>query len=410
MRSTFQTLTSQFHLKLLMVLCLISLFPNQAFAQNETEWANKLACELAAATAQEILLGRQNGMPVDELTNSILNDYPTASARAFLTEIVEMGEAIPRADDPEVRKEIANQYLSISKLLCADRVKSNKFSLEAESSLSSDVPSGVATAEMGEGADVVVGVPKSAMPTLSPEQAAVINALSNADDKLLISSVLKAGLTDWLSSEKRKIAEDRIFTYVRPLPVSNAQANRDAYAALLLLNPTNKTYAAKAEDYGMRVEKQRRSIVAKMKKTTDDFQGVTFYQHPAKPRYANTRSYLLPYVGVNGSRVWMRIKLHYTNDSWLFVKKARLNIDGNIVMLKTDDWQRDNGPDIWEWTDLAVNKNNRELLKLIAESKKTTIRLDGRQYYDTFELRDRDKQAIRDMFLLEEVLIEQTKG
>ena len=49
------------------------------------------------------------------------------------------------------------------------------------------------------------------------------------------------------------------------------------------------------------------------------------------------------------------MRLNYTNDSWLFVENAALNIDGETVRLPYLDWKRDNDSEIWEWIDVSVD-------------------------------------------------------
>jgi len=48
--------------------------------------------------------------------------------------------------------------------------------------------------------------------------------------------------------------------------------------------------------------------------------------------------------------------LNYTADSWLFVRSAQINIDGEIVTLPSSSWSRDNDTEIWEWTEALLRK------------------------------------------------------
>lgn len=102
------------------------------------------------------------------------------------------------------------------------------------------------------------------------------------------------------------------------------------------------------------------------------------------------------------------MRLNYTNDSWLFVENAALNIDGEIVRLPYLDWERDNDSEIWEWIDVSVDPDLRSILEKIATSKSTIVRFNGRQYYDNVTIRERDKQVIREMLWVEEVLKSQS--
>ena len=119
---------------------------------------------------------------------------------------------------------------------------------------------------------------------------------------------------------------------------------------------------------------------------------------------------MIPYIGQKEDRVWMRFVVHYTNDSWLFIQSASLNIDGEIVRLPFDDWDRDNDSEIWEWADATVTDSLRDILRRVANSDTTVIRFNGRQYYDNVTVPRKDKEAISDMFLLEEILLEKANA
>ncbi|MDE4173015.1 hypothetical protein PXK01_02555 [Phaeobacter sp. PT47_59] len=233
---------------------------------------------------------------------------------------------------------------------------------------------------------------------------ALLDALSKRSAVHLIEAVESSDSLDGLQDKMRIEAINIILNYVRPLPASNAEANRDGYSALAALDPSDPTFKQKANRYAAAVEEKRTSILRRMKKETDEFNGNVFYEHPNTPRYTDTRSYLAVYAGQNSGRVWLRMRLNYTNDSWLFVQNAALNIDGETVRLPYMDWKRDNDSEIWEWIDVTVDADLRSTLEKIAASKSTIVRFNGRQYYDNVTIREADKQVIRDMFLVEEIL------
>jgi len=238
------------------------------------------------------------------------------------------------------------------------------------------------------------------------------SALERRAGEELVGLVLKPGFNITQLGDRVADAEEIVLAYVRPLPAANADANMQGYQALSLLRPENTTYRQKASSYEEAKAQKRASILTRMKRSTDEFNGNTFYQHPSKPRYADTRTYFLPYVGENKGRVWMRFEVHYTNDSWLFIDDASFNIDGEIVRLPVGEreWKRDNDAgEIWEWVDVNVDAAIRDLLQKIASSEKTIVRFNGTQYFDTKTIGESDKQAIRDMFLVEEVLKEKAR-
>jgi hypothetical protein len=246
--------------------------------------------------------------------------------------------------------------------------------------------------------------------TKVPEPAAQVlpdrfkEALATRDGAALIGLVLADGFSiGELAGQSDKV-EEVVATYVRPLPASDAEGNKQGYQALAILDPSNEKYAEKAAQYAAAEVAKRNALLRTLKKKTDDFNGITFYTHPTEPRYADTRTYFLPYLAEKDGRVWMRFQAHYTNDSWLFVESLSFNIDGQIHRFPNADWKRDNDSEIWEWADITVDKSLEELLLEIANSKTTIARFDGRQYYDNVTVRASDKQAIKDMFAAKRLL------
>jgi len=223
------------------------------------------------------------------------------------------------------------------------------------------------------------------------------DALAAGDGDALTNFILTNGFSVEELGEWSGDIEEVVAAYVRPLPASDAEANKRGYQALALLDPSNTTYTDKALQYATAEVERRNALLRTLEKKTDDFNGITFYKHPTEPHYADTRTYFLPYLAKKDDRVWMRFQAHYTSDSWLFVKSLSFNIDGQVHRFPNADWKRDNDSEIWEWADVSVDKSLEELLLQIANSKKTIARFDGQQYYDNVTVSAGDKQAIKDM-------------
>ncbi|MEY8800204.1 hypothetical protein AB9K35_07800 [Leisingera sp. XS_AS12] len=264
----------------------------------------------------------------------------------------------------------------------------------------------------GEGIDVYSGAqPETAAVTDSAAQPGTVStvpysfrkALQDKNGQKLTQVLLKDSFADQLTAEQRAAAEELVLAYVKPLPASNAQANFDGYRALSLLRPDQAVYEQKSQQYEQAVRNKRAAIAKRLRRETDEFNGTTWLTHPNEPRYMDTRSHLSVYAGEKDGKVWLRMRLVYTADTWLFVKSAMFNIDGRIVPLVDAEWKRDNDSEIWEWVDVIIDDDRRNLLELIANSKKTVVRFEGRQYYDNVTIREKDKQIIRDMFTFEEI-------
>ncbi|MFG6082798.1 hypothetical protein ACEUZ9_004030 [Paracoccus litorisediminis] len=255
-----------------------------------------------------------------------------------------------------------------------------------------------------------VGTDVATVPAPPEKQlpADVAKALEARDGATLVRLVLKKDFRAGDLGKGKTEVIAAISEYAKPLPASNAKANKEAYQALAILEPENTTFKQKAEKYALAEREAKSGALKKLKKRVDEFNGTTFYTHPAKPRYADTRSYLIPYLATKGGTTILRIELHYTSDSWLFAHSAKLNIDGKMIPFYApgSDWKRDNDSEIWEWLDVAATPELRSLLELVAASKKTIIRIDGQQYYDDFSVSEKDKAAIRDVLAAEQSLKE----
>lgn len=251
------------------------------------------------------------------------------------------------------------------------------------------------------------GLIRSTTDPVRPEATEEIAKAIEAKNGLKLVEIITASdfSTNTVSHVKPQLVEV-ILEYARPIPASNAAANKSAYQALTILEPQNSDFKKKFEQYSTAEKESRATALKKLKKEDDEFSGVTFYTHPSKPRYADQRNYLLPYIAKKGNAIIVRVELHYTADSWLFVRNAKFNVDGEMIPFNvpSSEWNKDNDSEIWEWVDVPINSELKELLVKVSNSKKTIVRFDGSQYYDDFIVTDKDKQAIRDVFAAEEVL------
>lgn len=246
--------------------------------------------------------------------------------------------------------------------------------------------------------------PAPAMPAADSEIASLIAA---NDAPALIAALLQANAAPQDDAITQQ-ALDMILAYIRPLSSTRRQANRDGYAALLILAPDTAQYAAKVAQYEQAIAAHRSNLVSSMRTSRDDFRQITWYKHPSRPRFANTRSYFQIYIGLKDDGTLIpRLLVHYTNDGWLFIDRADFLVDGEMFRPSgmSGRWDRDNGAgDIWEWMDVPLTGAARDLARAVANSDSARIRFNGSQYYNDHTITDRDKVALRDMFLLEEIL------
>lgn len=146
----------------------------------------------------------------------------------------------------------------------------------------------------------------------------------------------------------------------------------------------------------------------------DQVRGIKWYYPKAFPFYASqgywgadVRCFALPYMGVQGNNVWLRLVCDYTADDWIFFEKITFAVDDQryYKYFSYFDVTRDNAyGDIWEYVDIEVGQSEIELLWAIANSNTTIIRFEGDNYYDDFTVKQKDKDAIKEMLTIYEML------
>ena len=140
-------------------------------------------------------------------------------------------------------------------------------------------------------------------------------------------------------------------------------------------------------------------LTDKLKTKTDDFEESTYYYGNNIIPYTNTNRLLL-YMGKQpDSRPWLRLRVQYAADDWLFVEGVELKIDGQRRELRgLGRFERDNDAgQIWEWSDTKPSEYNLGVLSEVANSKKTTIRYNGSQYRKDRTITSSEKKALREV-------------
>jgi hypothetical protein len=175
-----------------------------------------------------------------------------------------------------------------------------------------------------------------------------------------------------------------------------------------------KTLTDARQNYNTLLNEYGEKHLKNLRLEEDVVRGIKFYYASTFPYYesygywgADVRSFVLPYMGVQGKNVWLRLVCDYTADDWLFFEKITFAVDDQRFyrFYKYSDVVRDNAyGDIWEYVDIVVEEAEIELLKAIANSERTIIRFEGDNYYDDVEIKDSDKKAITEVLLIYEYL------
>jgi hypothetical protein len=95
--------------------------------------------------------------------------------------------------------------------------------------------------------------------------------------------------------------------------------------------------------------------------------------------------------------VWLRWKLQYASESWLFAKAYIVAADDKRFEQQARFERDHSGGNIWEWHDAPAGKRELEIVQAILDAKDVTIRYIGNKYYDDRKVSSQEKQALRNV-------------
>lgn len=147
---------------------------------------------------------------------------------------------------------------------------------------------------------------------------------------------------------------------------------------------------------------QAQALLEKFRLEDDPVRGMKFYNSETQPYYADVRSYVFPYIGMNNKdQIWLCAQFHYTGDDWVFFKKITFAVDGKNTV-KTfsyfKDIVRDNQyGNVWEYVNTGDGNQYEDLFWTIADSESTIVRFEGDNYWYDLTVSQKDKDAIREV-------------
>jgi tetratricopeptide (TPR) repeat protein len=138
--------------------------------------------------------------------------------------------------------------------------------------------------------------------------------------------------------------------------------------------------------------------LSKMRKKYDDVQEITWYYDKTSPRYTNYNNVAI-YIGIKkDSSPWLRFRIQYTADDWLFINKYIFKIDDSTYEYTPENAvERDNSTTVWEWSDESVESNIYKIITAVIQSKNCKIRCEGDQYYKDRIITKAEKQALQNV-------------
>lgn len=161
------------------------------------------------------------------------------------------------------------------------------------------------------------------------------------------------------------------------------------------------------------IEEENEKKVEKLKKSfnveEDKINNAVFYLHKKFPKYIDTRSYLLPYIGTtaSGTTKWLMIRYNYTADTWLFWERITIWVDGRNYYKHNIDYfdiTHGNDSDTWEYYDGSTTDADIKMLEAIVESKETIVRFESDDGREDVTIKESDKKIISEVLELYECL------
>jgi hypothetical protein len=217
--------------------------------------------------------------------------------------------------------------------------------------------------------------------------------------RLLAQIESEASKSEW--EAVKKLSEDLIARHP-----SSTEANR---AKQILANATSALARAAAEAKNvemMRLEAERKQkqaeerrlavALSKMSKKVDTIEHITWYRDRSSPKYTNHNAFFL-YIGEQEFGPFLRLRLQYTADDWLFIQSFMVVADGRRFDYDPVDFKRDHDSEIWEWYDENATGRDLEMVKAVIASHNAVVRYIGQYYKRDRTITAAEKAALRNV-------------
>lgn len=239
---------------------------------------------------------------------------------------------------------------------------------------------------------IILSVINTSSPTstTTPDQRSVLNYEETADFKKMTAGQHIEAAKKFLPNSPATAK-----LHLNAIPMAAPEASQVEEIRQQISNAEKQLYLKKAEQKKAETIKME-SAAKKLSKEYDKFENITWYQDPSSPR-SNATNNIKVYIGRKDREVWLRYKISYTGENWLFIESYQLMVDGTSHTIIPTSVDRDNSSIVWEWMDAPVNSSQLELLKSIAYSKDAKIRYEGPKYRHDRTITAKEKSAIKNV-------------
>lgn len=144
----------------------------------------------------------------------------------------------------------------------------------------------------------------------------------------------------------------------------------------------------------------------------DEVGGRKYREPKAAPKFINSRTtvHAMVVTDMADAVKLVTIRWAYVADDWLFFDHATIAVGDFRSQVTFDDTRRDNGGgEIWEFANLLIPSGDivlpgmaidRAVVAKMTDPGKVTIRLEGREHYDDYELKAWEKASIQAALVL----------
>lgn len=132
----------------------------------------------------------------------------------------------------------------------------------------------------------------------------------------------------------------------------------------------------------------------------DDMRDINWYSDKSTPQYTNYNSFHLYITKSGDKKPFLRFRIQYTDDKWLFIENYIIKTDNNTYNISTNygNINKDHGSrKVWEWYDVSMNNNIYNIINHVINSKSAKIRYNGKQYYKDRIITNKEKQALKNV-------------
>jgi hypothetical protein len=192
--------------------------------------------------------------------------------------------------------------------------------------------------------------------------------------------------------------EQALLATLAETPKTDISRQASLYGLLAKVVPDNAEYAARQKELAAKAkaakQAERDRTMAAMRKSHDDVEGITWYHDKSSPGFNNVNALFL-YIGEKRGDQWLRLRIQYKAEDWLFVERVVIAADDARYTISEGPWERDHSTEIWEWLDYTPSAADLAMLRQVADAKRVVIRYEGKQYRNDWVLPDTHKQAIK---------------